>query len=475
MSRRKRLHRTQPHLLQHPNQLIASPISADFDDDDFTSIANGATASITLNGDSISAGEGVTVNGSIATITAAGTYEIRGTLNDGQLVVETEDEENVTLLLAGANIHNASGSSIYVANAEKVIITLVESTENNLSDGANYTNLDESGEPNAAIFSHDDLTINGTGILSVTASYNNGIASKDDLKITGGTITVNAVNDGIKGKDSVSIKDGVITINAGADGIQSTNEDEVEKGFIAIEGGILNITSVLDGIQAATSLSISGGDLTIETSSGKGINAGINLNITDGTFNIASVDDALHANGNLTIDDGLFHLASGDDGIRSEISLTINGGEVNVTQSLEGLESALITINDGYVHLITSDDGINATAGSSGEQTDSSYVYINGGYVLVDANGDGLDSNGNVTMTGGTVIVQGPTMQNNGPLDVNGEFEVNGGLLIVARAVRECPKRPAQPPLRTQLLWFLMQFNLVAPSSMSKTPLGKQS
>ena len=105
---------------------------------------------------------------------------------------------------------------------------------------------------------------------------------------------------------------------------------------------------------------------------------------------------------------------------------------MNVTRSLEGLESALITINDGYVHLITSDDGINATAEGSGEQADSSYVYINGGYILVDAGGDGLDSNGNAMMTGGVLIVQGPTMNNNGPLDVNGEFEVNGGLLVVA-------------------------------------------
>lgn len=411
----------------------SAPVSADFDIDDFISTANGAITSITLNGDSIAtAGEGVNVNGSIVTITAVGVYEITGTLNNGQIVVETEDKENVTLLLAGVNIYNENSAPIYVANAEKVIITLAEGTQNNVSDGASYTNLDESGEPNAAIFSHDDLTINGAGTLNVTASYNNGIASKDDLKITGGTITVTAVNDGIKGKDSVAVKDGLITINAGADGIQTTNTDKTEKGFVAIEGGTLNITSALDGIQAATSLSISGGDLTIDANSGKGINAGINLHITGGTFNIASADDSLHANANITIDDGVFQLASGDDGIRSEISLTINGGEVNVTRSLEGLESALITINDGYVHLITSDDGINATAEGSGEQADSSYVYINGGYILVDANGDGLDSNGNAMMTGGVLIVQGPTMQNNGSLDVNGEFEVNGGTLIVS-------------------------------------------
>ena len=365
----------------------STPISADFDADDFTSTANEGAIPITLNVDAISAGEGVVVNGSIATVTAAGIYQVSGTLNDGQLVVETEDTENVTLLLAGANIHNESGSPIYVANAEKVIITLVDGTQNSVSDGATYTNLDESGEPNAAIFSHDDLTINGMGALTVTANYNNGIQSKDDLKITGGDITVTAVNDGVKGKDSVAVKDGMLTINAGEDGIQSTNMDEAEKGYVAIEGGVFNINAGDDAINAATSFVINSGSLTLN---------------------------------------------AGDDGIHAEYALTINGGDVNIQQAYEGLESVIITINAGNVSLTTSDDGINATAGNGGEQADSSYFYINGGYVILNTSGDGLDSNGNAVINGGTVIIQGPTMNNNGPLDVNGSLDINGGTLIVA-------------------------------------------
>lgn len=365
----------------------STPVSADFDDDDFESAANEAAIAITLNGDSISAGEGVSVNGGIATITAAGTYEVTGTLNNGQLIVETEDEENVTLLLAGANIHNESGPAIYVANAEKVIITLVESTENILSDGAIFINLNESGEPNAAIFSHDDLTINGEGVLSVIANYNNGIASKDDLKITGGNITVTAVNDGLKGKDSVSVKDGIITLNVGGDGIQSTNVDESEEGFIAIEGGIFNINATDDALNAATSLVIDGGNLTLN---------------------------------------------AGDDGIHAEYTLIINGGDVNVQQAFEGLESAVITINGGKVYVTSSDDGLNATTGAGGGQNDGSYFYMNGGSLFLNTSGDGLDSNGTAIINGGIVVVQGPTMNNNGPLDVNGELEINGGTLIVS-------------------------------------------
>ena len=173
-----------------------TPVSADFDDDDLTSAMINVSTTITLDGDSIAVtGEGATMNGSIVTITAAGVYEITGTLNNGQIVVVTKDAENVTLLLAGVNIHNESSSPIYVANAEKVIITLADGTQNSVSDGENYTNLDENDEPNATIFSHDDLTINGNGALVVTANYNSGIVSKDDLKITGGNITVTAVND----------------------------------------------------------------------------------------------------------------------------------------------------------------------------------------------------------------------------------------------------------------------------------------
>lgn len=214
----------------------ATPITASYDAEDLAVSVDGSlSATIRLDGDSISVdGGGVLVSGSVATITNAGVYNIQGILNDGQIVVDTEDEESVTLILNGAIITNLTGAPIYVANAEKVVINLAEGTQSVVSDGTEYAYLDESGEPNAAVFSKDDLTINGSGTLTVNANYNNGIASKDDLIITSGTIIVNAVNDGIKGKDSVSIAGGNITIASGADGIQSTNADEAEKGYILI-------------------------------------------------------------------------------------------------------------------------------------------------------------------------------------------------------------------------------------------------
>ncbi len=467
----------------------AATPEVEYDPADLASAAGSAVgATIQLNGTSITVeGDGATADGSTLTINAAGTYEISGTLTDGQIIVDSADAENVTLILAGVNLTSQSSASIYVANAEKVILTLAAGTENVVTDGASYANLDESGEPNAAIFSKDDLTINGEGALTVNANYNNGIASKDDLKITGGTLTVNAVNDGVKGKDSVAIKDGVITINAQADGIQATSADEAEKGYVAIEGGTLNITAGLDGVQAETSLLVSGGTLNIFTGGGsvtstsggmggrgmegnhnqtdesmKGLKAGLDLTITGGAINISALDDALHSNGMLTLEGGDLQIASGDDGVHADTALTINGGMLDITASYEGLESLAITINNGTIHLVASDDGINASDGSGnmtgGFGGGSGSVAIHGGYLYVDAGGDGLDSNGTMEMSGGVVLVNGPTNNGNGPTDF-ASFDITGGFLVAVGS-----SGMAQAPSDTSTQYAVLQ-NLSAMQS----------
>ena len=434
---------------QQTPEITFVPISVEYDDDDLESSASSAAATtIKLDGDTIIFdGSGVAVDGNIVTITSAGTYNISGTLNDGQLVVDTADEETVVLVLNGVNTTCATSAPIYVRNAEKTVLTLADGTENYVTDGASYVFENaEAGEPNAAIFSKDDLTINGNGALTVNANYDNGIVSKDDLKITGGNITVNAVNDGIKGKDSVAVLDGTLTIVAGSDGLQASNVEDVEKGYIAIEGGTLDITAGLDAIQAETSLLVSGGNLMLTSGAGqnstadstKGLKAGVDITITGGSLTIDAADDAIHSNNTLTIDGGDIVLASGDDGIRADASLVINGGAVNVIQSYEGLESNVIIINDGTIHIASSDDGINVSDGSGGgmmggpgESVSAAYyLEINGGYVYVDAGGDGLDSNGLGTLNGGVVIVNGPTTNGNGSLDVNGMLEIGGGFLV---------------------------------------------
>lgn len=427
-------------------------------DDQGSSWSNSETSRITLEGNSITLdGSGAIVEGNIVTVTSAGTYSISGTLDDGQIIVNAEDQETVNLVLNGAEIVCSTSAPIYVSSADEAVITLADGTENYVTDGGSYTLENaESGEPSAAIFSMSDLTINGGGSLTVSANYNNGIQSKDDLEITGGNITVDAINDGIKGRDSIAVGSASVTVNAGGDGMRSDNDEDPERGCISIEGGTLDITAGADGIQAETSLTVSGGDLTISSGGGsgnawgnwgasdsaKGLKAGVNVTITGGTINIDSSDDSIHSNDSLTISSGSIVLASGDDGIHSDSSLQIDGGDISITKSYEAIESAVVTINDGTIHLVASDDGINVVGGVDGSSINgrpgqnnfaisgNNHLYINGGYVAINATGDGLDINGPINMSGGVVIINGPTRNDNGALDYLGTFEITGGFLV---------------------------------------------
>jgi hypothetical protein len=441
---------------------------ADYDDDDLAVYQTDEVDTlIVLEGDQISfQGNGVSVEGNSVMISRAGSYSISGMLNDGQLVVDTLEEDAVFLLLNGVNIHSSVSAPIDVRNAEKVVITLVEGTENVVTDAESYALADQEDEPNAAIFSNDDLTINGSGSLVVNANYSHGIASDDDLKIISGAITVHAVGDGIKGRDSVAIKDGMVTIVAGSDAIQADNDEDDEKGYVLIEGGQLDLTAALDGVQAETRLVISDGEISISSGGGapatvvgseggmpvsvstedtgestKGLKAGVDLTIAGGSIQIDSLDDSLHSDGDLIVAGGTLELATGDDGLHAESTLMIQGGDLTVTQSYEGIESADIVIRGGTIHVVSSDDGLNASSGDGGgmgggragggffESGDNSLV-IDGGYLVVDAMGDGFDINGPVTMSGGMVIIIGPIANNNGALDYGGSFDISGGLLV---------------------------------------------
>lgn len=425
--------------------------------------AQSGKTTITLAGDAISVeGAGVQVNGSTATITAAGEYALSGTLNDGQIAVDTADAEPVVLVLNGVTLASSTSAPINIINAEEVAITLAAGTENRVSDAASYIYPDATtDEPNAAIFSKADLIINGEGSLVVEGNYNDGIASKDGLVIVSGNVTVTAADDGIRGKDYLLVRGGTVTVNAQGDGLKSDDEEDPTKGYVAVEGGVLTITTNGDAIQAQTDVLISGGEFTLNTGGGdatsaKGIKGTVNVTIDGGSFQITSADDAIHSNADVTINGGSFVIATGDDGIHGDATVTINNGDVTITQSYEAIESAVITINNGTIVTNSSDDGINVVAatgeagggmgggrprgqrpgGMGGQEattyTGSNYLYLNGGMVSVTAGGDGLDVNGAIEMTGGTVTVNGPTAQMNGAIDYDGIFRASGGTIIAA-------------------------------------------
>ncbi|WP_255472965.1 carbohydrate-binding domain-containing protein [Planomicrobium sp. CPCC 101079] len=465
------------------------------EDDEYSAVENPET--ITLNGTEadFAASAAVIFEDNTLTIKAGGTYVISGNLDNGQIIIDSEDKNTVRLVLDGVEISSSDTAAINVVNAEKTVISLEEGTENILSDGEQYVYEDsDTDEPNAAIFSKADLTINGTGRLVVNGNYNNGITSKDELKITGGDIQINAVDDGLMGRDIVAVKDGTIAIKSGGDGIKSSNDEDTTKGNIALEGGEFSIDSEGDGIQSIASLYITNGTYTIAAGGGspetiatsggmmrspqeeaetteetasdstKGIKAATNLTVSGGTFDIDSLDDAIHSDGDVTISGGEWTVATGDDGIHANNVALIAGGNIEVAKSNEALEADNITVEDGTLVLTATDDGINVSGGSemmpggmareteaaessttdeaeTTEETEAdaaaseeleSKLTINGGFVSVNAAGDGLDSNGSIEINGGTVLVDGPTESMNGSLDYDGTLMMEGGLLIAA-------------------------------------------
>lgn len=344
-------------------------------------------------------------------ITEGGVYNLTGTISNGLITIETS--ENVKLVLNNVSITNTNGPCIYVKEADNVVIYLAEGSTNKLEDSASYadeytaTDVDVDG----AIYSKADLIFDGTGTLNVTSNYKDAIVGKDDLVISNGNYVISSKDDAIRGKDSVYIIDGKFEISAKGDGIKSTNDTDENKGFVCIEGGKFSITSENDAIQATKDILISNGD-----------------------FTISAVDDAIH----------------------SDAKLVINNGTINITKSKEGLEGSNVTINGGDIKVVSTDDGINASDGSgstemqgpggrqmagnasqssnntasTNDSTDELSIVINGGNIYVNAAGDGIDSNGSVYVTGGNVLVDGPTNNGNGALDYNNEFKITGGTVI---------------------------------------------
>ena len=423
---------------------------------------------VTLSGDTASAdGAGVTVSDGLVTITADGDYLLSGSFS-GSIVVDADESAKIQLILSEAVIESNGQAAIVVLNADKVFLTLAEGTDNSVSATGKLAPF---GEVNAdgAIFSKCDLTVNGTGSLSVKCETGHGIVSKDDLKIASGTITVDAARQGLSGKDSVSIADGTISITAGTDAIHSENADNAEKGAVSILGGSIAAESGSDGIDATGAVSIEGGSLNItagggadsvsryasgwggwsqsstSTSGGKGIKSDVSVTILGGTISVDSADDAIHTDGDVTISGGTLTLKSGDDGVHADASLTISGGSVTVSDSYEGLEAADIVIEGGEISVTASDDGLNAAGGNDGSNgggwfggdpfaAQDASITITGGTLTVNSDGDGIDSNGDLTVSGGTIFVSGPTNSGNGALDYNGSGVITGGMLIAAGA-----------------------------------------
>lgn len=439
----------------------------------------GAVVDIALDENGITVEDGgAAVDGSQATIGAAGTYRLRGSLSDGQIVVDTDDEGVVQLILDGVTLGSATSAPLYVRNAAKTIVILADGSENFLSDAEAYifTGADEN-EPNATIFSNDDLTLLGDGSLTVEGRYNDGISSDDGLIVNGANITVRAVDDGIRGKDYLVIKQATVVVEAHGDGLKSDLEDDATQGTVSVAGGRVEVTAGGDAVQAAGEVLISGGEITLtagggskavarDGSSARGIRAGTDVHIAGGNLTVDAAEDAVHAGGALLVEEGTLLLACGDDAMHADGALRVNGGTIRITASYEGIEGAAITINGGEIQITASGDGLNVAGGNDGSGTEGgpgqepdsfaageeNVLWINGGAITIEAGEDGIDANGSMAMTGGAVVVHGPTAPTDGAIDYDDAFRMSGGFLVAGGSAEEAQAPDASSTQQALLL-----------------------
>lgn len=437
------------------NEVIATSVSftpsnSDLDD----SWDESATKIKLADGASTIDGSGALVEENKIVISEEGTYVISGTLTNGRIVIQAEDTAKVHLVLENVDITNLTGAPISAESGDKVIITLAEGSVNTLRDGGENFVYDQVAdeEPNAAVFAKCDLTFNGLGRLNISAGFNNGITTKDDLVIINGDYQITAANHAIRGKDSVVIMDGSFDLTAKGDGIQTSNDTDPEKGWMILEAGDYVIDASDDGIQAETTLLIDGGTYQITagdgylaevketetTGSSTGINATTSILINQGSFTIDSQADSFHTSGELTIHNGTFTIESGDDAMHADEKILITNGQIDIVQSYEGIEAADIVIQGGIINIFATDDGINAAGSDETTTTEPGFnrggdysITIEGGKISIITNCDGIDSNGTLTVSGGSVISLIDTREGgSGGVDCDGDFTVTGGTVI---------------------------------------------
>lgn len=428
--------------------------------------------------------DGVTVEDGTLTITKAGTYKLSGEYQ-GQIKVETADSDAVRLVLDNANITNSSGAALNVVNADEVILYSASGTTNTISDGADYTATGED-DPDAVVYSKADMTIAGEGTLKVNGNHEDGIHTSDGLVIASGTLEVNAANTGIKGKDYVDILGGTINVTAQQDGIKSTNDTDEGQGWTRLSNGTVTVNAGDDGFKASRVVEISGGSLTVEQSD-EGIEAQY-INVSGGDVNVTSADDGMNASlktsnsestdssentsdtanqqqnnqqqGSIpggqqsgtsnqqqqgmgqppamsgTSQDGTSQ--NGASGTAQQQNNTQNQGNQNMGQppampggNAQDGKSQNGTTGTGQQGMGQPPQGGMPGGGGGGtfEVIDAA-INVSGGHVTVNAEGDGIDSNGVTTLSGGTLIVNGPSQGGNAALDTNGDLLLNGATVL---------------------------------------------
>ena len=398
---------------------------------------------------------GYEIEGTDVSITAAGTYVFSGDCDDGSITVK-KGVTGVTLVLNGLTLTNADSAAITLNKTAEAALIAAAGSENTVADtaGANGENAVVKVKSGAS------LSLSGTGTLTACGNAKNGIKGASDAVITVDELTLNieAADDGLSCDDELTIKGGRVNITAGGDAVKASpdtddaeNPDTTSLGNVTVSGGTMTLTAANDGVQADGDLTVTGGTfditangghttaLTDDSASCRGLKAGKTLTVSGGTFTVDSADDALHAN-DVTVSGGTLTLASGDDAVHADNDLVVGvkgssstpNPKIDITASYEGLEGTTVSVYSGDIDVAASDDGVNAANSDLGERSDKYAINIAGGDLYIDAGSDGLDSNNNITMTGGKVEVYGADAMMDAAIDYDGTFTLSGGTLFGA-------------------------------------------
>lgn len=424
----------------------------------------------------------VKIAGNVVTICGEGVFRLSGALN-GQILIEAGEQDKPRLILDGVTLQAEQTAPLYIKEADKVVITLADGSENTLQNGGSFT-ADGDTNIDGTLFSKQDLTLNGAGSLTVSSPAGHGIVCKDDLVFTGGVYNITCASHALDANDSVRMENSSLTAAAGKDGIHAEHAEDASLGYVYIASGSFDLDVEGDGISAGSTLQIEGGsfdilagggsangekqssenwggfgggkgghggmgrpdgmdrpdgmggmmrptaaetteDTTDSSTSMKGLKAQSSMLINGGSFAINSADDAVHSNGSITIQGGEWTLATGDDGIHAEQTLTIAEGTIGISESYEGLEALDIKVQGGSITLTATDDGLNAAGGndSSGTQGGRDGMF-GGGMGGPGGMGGGMSAgNGSILISGGTLNI---TASGDG-IDANGTLEITGG------------------------------------------------
>lgn len=396
-------------------------------------------------------GSTITQNDSVYTITHAGEYTVTGLLSEGQIVVNADDNAEISIILNGTSITCSNGSPIYIKNADNVKIKSEENTYNCIVDARAEAddNSDNSSSENgnAAIYAACDLKLVGKGALSVTGNYNNGIQSKDDISIKNVTIKVNAVNNAIKGNDEVAIESGeIIAISRKGDGIKTSNSSlstkGKQKGNVIISGGNIDIYAACDGIDAAYGVDVSGdGNLNIYTdtysdyseavaadnsgSSTSSVGTPPDMNNAQNNGNMGNPPDMNNTqnNGNMGNPPDMNNSSSnsgnnpdmkGNFGGRNRAANGMpgnnsSGNSSKKSYSTKGIKAeSEINISGAAINISSTDDGIHANSNSGVLETGEDgkgIISISGGTITISTGDDGIHADKELNITDGYINV----------------------------------------------------------------------